>query len=152
MNPLGATLGEAMRVSGDGGDGEDEKAERSGEGPVPVLLMRSILQLCEIDPSFAQFAVVHVLPRIVARPVVFQTNMWEGIQILLKFCFERNDDEVQQNRRDTAKRDAARILTLLPVQQLEQLLVQFPEWKIYLRDYAQSQPANLLPAHVRALL
>ena len=45
-----------------------------------------------------------------------------------------------------------KVLTQLPNSNLEDLLVQHPNWRAFMRDYVATQPADLVPAHVRALL
>ena len=47
---------------------------------------------------------------------------------------------------------ASRVLAMMPKSQLEDVLVQHPDWKTHLRDFVGRQPPSSIPPHVRQLL
>ena len=63
----------------------------------------------------------------------------EGVQYVLKLSFEKQLD----------KKPTAKSLALLPLSHIEDMTTRFPEWRDYLRDWIESQPAHLVPGHLR---
>mmetsp|Transcript_22787 Transcript_22787/g.71686 ORF Transcript_22787/g.71686 Transcript_22787/m.71686 type:complete len:352 (+) Transcript_22787:82-1137(+) len=109
-------------------------------GPLPTLFMRTVIQVVKQLPRLQDFIVMQILPRLVRQEVWSDENMWRGLLIVLQHTFTSQSG------------GAAHVLAMLPMSQLEDVLVQHPEWKAQLRDYVARQPAGVLPPHVRQLM
>jgi symplekin len=109
-------------------------------GRLPTLFMRTVIQVVKELPRLADFVVVEILPRLARQEVLGDDNMRRGFMIVLQHTFA------------SQPAGAARVLTMLPITQLEDVLVQHPDWKAPLLDYASRQPAGVVPPHVRQLL
>jgi len=102
------------------------------QGTLPTLFMRTVIQVVKELPRLSDFIVAEILPRLVRREVWSDENMWRGFMIVLQHTF------VSQSG------NAARVLAMLPMSQLEDVLVQHPDWKAQLREF--------VAPHVRQLL
>lgn len=109
-------------------------------GRLPTLFMRTVIQVVKELPRLADFMVVEILPRLARQEVWGDQNLWRGFMIVLQHTFA------------SQPAGAARVLTMLPITQLEDVLVQHPDWKAPLLEYASRQPAGVVPPHVRQLL
>lgn len=110
------------------------------QGTLPTLFMRTVIQVVKELPRLSDFIVAEILPRLVRQEVWGDENMWRGFMIVLQHTF------VSQSG------NAARVLAMLPMSQLEDVLVQHPDWKAQLREFVARQPVGALPPHVRQLL
>lgn len=109
-------------------------------GPLPTLFMRTVIQVAKELPRLADFIVMEILPRLVRQEVWSNSNMWRGFMLVLETTFTSQPGA------------AARVLAMLPMSQLEDVLVKHPEWRVQLREYVARQPANVIAPHVRQLL
>jgi len=109
-------------------------------GPLPTLFMRTVIQVVKELPRLCDFIVMQILPRLVRQEVWGDENMWRGFMIVLQHTFASQSG------------GAARVLAMLPMSQLEDVLVQHPDWKAQLREYAARQPSGAVAPHVRQLL
>jgi len=109
-------------------------------GPLPTLFMRSVIQVVKEVPRLSDFLVMQILPRLVRQEVWGSDQLWKGFMLVLQHTF------------DSQSGGAARVLAMLPMSQLEDVLVQHPDWKNHLRDYVARQPAGGVAPHVRQLL
>jgi hypothetical protein len=110
------------------------------QGTLPTLFMRTVIQVVKELPRLCDFIVAEILPRLVRQEVWSDDNMWRGFMIVLQHTFASQSG------------GAARVLSMLPMSQLEDVLVQHPDWKAQLRDYVYRQPMGAVPPHVRQLL
>ncbi|CAD7936234.1 unnamed protein product [Amoebophrya sp. A25] len=123
-------------------------AEEEEEAPMPTLIFRTLIQLQKHSEFFNDFITSEILPRLVKKPVLFaerrnsRAGLTEGLKFSLKISFEKMPDQ----------RIPAKVLSMLPLHQLEDLMATFPEWKQHLKEYCQTQPLHLIPHHVRQLL
>ncbi|CAE8587951.1 unnamed protein product [Polarella glacialis] len=108
-------------------------------GPLPTLFMRTVIQVVKELPRLSDFVVMEILPRLVRTEVWGDENMWRGFMIVLQHTFASQPG------------GAARVLAMLPMSQLEDVLVQHPDWKSQLREFVARQPSGV-PPHVRQLL
>ncbi|CAD7944866.1 unnamed protein product [Amoebophrya sp. A120] len=111
----------------------------------PTLMFRTLIRLQKHTDFLNDFISTEILPALVKKPIIFSekhSRLQEGIRWSIKYSFEKAAD----------KRVPAKVLSLLPLQQLEDQLAQFPEWKNYLKEYCATQPLHLIPHHVRQLL
>merc|ERR1719203_1309037 len=97
-------------------------------GPLPTLFMRTVIQVVKELPRLCDFIVMQILPRLVRQEVWGDDNMWRGFMIVLQHTFASQSG------------GAARVLAMLPPSQLEDVLVQHPDWKAQLREYVARQP------------
>merc|ERR1712087_811902 len=109
-------------------------------GPLPTLFMRTVIQVVKELPRLCDFVVIEILPRLVRQEVGGDDNMWRGFMIVLQHTFGSQSG------------GAARVLAMLPMSQLEDVLVQHPDWKAQLREYVSRQPPGAIAPHVRQLL
>lgn len=109
-------------------------------GPLPTLFMRTVIQVVKELPRLSDFIVMEILPRLVRQEVWGDEQMWKGFMIVLQHTFASQPT------------GAARVLAMLPVSQLEDVLVQHPDWKAQLRDYVSRQPPGTIMPHVKQLL
>merc|ERR1719343_1262041 len=109
-------------------------------GQLPTLFMRTVIQVVKELPRLCDFVVAEILPRLVRQEVWGDENMWRGFMIVLQHTFASQPG------------GAARVLAMLPMSQLEDVLVQHPDWKPQLREYVARQPAGTIAPHVRPLL
>jgi len=109
-------------------------------GPLPTLFMRTVIQVVKELPRLSDFVVMEILPRLVRQEVWGDDNMWRGFMIVLQHTFASQPG------------GAARVLSMLPISQLEDVLVQHPDWKQQLREFVARQPPGSVPVHVRQLL
>jgi len=109
-------------------------------GPLPTLFMRTVIQVVKEIPRLCDFVVMQILPRLVRQEVWGNDNMWRGFMIVL------------QNTFASQSVGAAQVLAMLPMSQLEDVLVQHPDWKAQLRDFCARQPVGAIAPHVRQLL
>eukprot|EP00933_Yihiella_yeosuensis_P045764 TRINITY_DN41188_c0_g1_i1.p1 TRINITY_DN41188_c0_g1~~TRINITY_DN41188_c0_g1_i1.p1 ORF type:complete len:1267 (+),score=311.19 TRINITY_DN41188_c0_g1_i1:129-3929(+) len=109
-------------------------------GRLPTLFMRTVIQVVKELPRLCDFIVMEILPRLVRQEVWGDDNMWRGFMIVLQHTFASQPG------------GAARVLAMLPVSQLEDVLVQHPDWKVQLKEFVARQPAGAIPSHVRQLL
>jgi len=109
-------------------------------GPLPQLFMRTVIQVVKELPRLSDFVVVEILPRLVRQEVWGDERMWRGFMIVLQHTFASQST------------GAARVLSMLPISQLEDVLVQHPDWKAQLREFVARQPPGMVPSHVRQLL
>lgn len=109
-------------------------------GPLPTLFMRTVIQVVKELPRLSDFIVMEILPRLVRQEVWGDENMWRGFMIVLQHTFASQPT------------GAARVLAMLPMSQLEDVLVQHPDWKAQLRDYVARQPHGTIMPHVKQLL
>ncbi|CAE7246999.1 SYMPK [Symbiodinium microadriaticum] len=109
-------------------------------GPLPQLFMRTVIQVVKELPRLSDFVVVEILPRLVRQEVWGDERMWRGFMIVLQHTFASQST------------GAARVLSMLPLSQLEDVLVQHPDWKAQLREFVARQPPGMVPSHVRQLL
>jgi len=109
-------------------------------GALPTLFMRTVIQVVKELPRLCDFIVVEILPRLLRPEVWGDGNMWKGFMIVLQHTFQSQSG------------GAARVLAMLPSSQLEDVLVQHPEWKAQLREFVARQPPGAVPPHVRQLL
>eukprot|EP00392_Amoebophrya_sp_AT5.2_P003851 g3856.t1 len=120
----------------------EEEADAVG---LPTLIFRTLIQLQRHSDFFNDFITGEILPHIVKKNVLFHDEhkrLFEGLKYSLKISFEKTAD----------KRVAAKVLSLLPLRELEDLIAQFPEWKDHLKDYCSTQALHLIPHHVRQML
>jgi len=110
------------------------------QGTLPTLFMRTVIQVVKELPRLCDFIVAEILPRLVRQEVWSDDNMWRGFMIVLQHTFASQSG------------GAARVLSMLPMSQLEDVLVQHPDWKAQLREYVYRQPMGTVPPHVRQLL
>merc|ERR1719247_2039798 len=110
------------------------------QGQLPTLFMRTVIQVVKELPRLCDFIVAEILPRLVRQEVWGDENMWRGFMIVLQHTFASQSG------------GAARVLAMLPMSQLEDVLVQHPDWKAQLRDYVGRQPTGTIAPHVRQLL
>mmetsp|Transcript_88207 Transcript_88207/g.254550 ORF Transcript_88207/g.254550 Transcript_88207/m.254550 type:complete len:719 (-) Transcript_88207:6-2162(-) len=109
-------------------------------GPLPTLFMRTVIQVVQEVPRLCDFIVIQILPRLVRQEVWSDDNMWRGFMIVLQHTFASQSG------------GAARVLAMLPMSQLEDVLVQHPDWKAQLREFVARQPVGAVAPHVRQLL
>lgn len=109
-------------------------------GPLPTLFMRTVIQVMKEMPRLSDFVVMEILPRLVRQEVWGDESMWRGFMIVLQHAFAGQSG------------GAARVLAMLPMGQLEDVLVQHPDWKAQLREFVARQPPGATPPHVRQLL
>merc|ERR1712217_686912 len=109
-------------------------------GRLPTLFMRTVIQVVKELPRLSDFVVMEILPRLVRQEVWGDENMWRGFMIVLQHPFTNQSG------------GAARVLAMLPMSQLEDVLVQHPDWKAQLREFVARQPAGATPPHVKQLL
>jgi len=109
-------------------------------GPLPTLFMRTVIQVVKELPRLCDFIVMQILPRLVRQEVWGNDNMWRGFMLVLQHTFA------------SQSAGAARVLAILPMSQLEDVLVQHPDWKTHLLDFVARQPAGAVAPHVRQLL
>jgi len=111
-------------------------------GPLPTLFMRTVIQLVkELPSTMADLVAQEILPRLIRRDsFLSDARMWRGMMMVLSMT---------QPKCPAA---TSAVLALLPQTQLEDILVQHPEWKGPLREFVQRQPREGVPAHVRAVL
>jgi len=109
-------------------------------GLLPTLFMRTVIQVVKELPRLSDFIVMEILPRLVRQEVWSDENMWRGFMIVLQHTFASQSG------------GAARVLAMLPTSQLEDVLVQHPDWKAQLREFVARQPPGAAPQHVRQLL
>jgi len=109
-------------------------------GPLPTLFMRTVIQVVKELPRLSDFVVMEILPRLVRQEVWGDENMWRGFMIVLQHTFASQPG------------GAARVLAMLPNSQLEDVLVQHPDWKSQLREFVARQPPGAVMPHVRSLL
>lgn len=110
------------------------------QGQLPTLFMRTVIQVVKELPRLCDFIVAEILPRLVRQEVWGDENMWRGFMIVLQHTFAGQSG------------GAARVLAMLPMSQLEDVLVQHPDWKAQLREYVGRQPMGTIAPHVRQLL
>merc|ERR1712099_26622 len=113
--------------------GMREQFDAKVYGIVIQALVKEVPRLCD-------FIVMQILPRLVRQEVWGDENMWRGFMIVLQHTFASQSG------------GAARVLAMLPMSQLEDVLVRHPNWKAHLRDYVARQPVGAVPAHVRQLI
>merc|ERR1712187_472840 len=109
-------------------------------GPLPTLFMRTVIQVVKELPRLSDFVVMEILPRLVRQEVWGDENMWRGFMIVLQHTFTSQSG------------GAARVLAMLPMSQLEDILVQHPDWMAQLREFVARQPPGAIPPHVRQLI
>ncbi|CAK8998221.1 unnamed protein product [Durusdinium trenchii] len=109
-------------------------------GPLPTLFMRTVIQVVKELPRLSDFIVMEILPRLVRQEVWGDENMWRGFMIVLQHTFASQPS------------GAARVLAMLPMSQLEDVLVQHPDWKAQLREYVARQAPGTIMPHVKQLL
>mmetsp|Transcript_125854 Transcript_125854/g.245532 ORF Transcript_125854/g.245532 Transcript_125854/m.245532 type:complete len:1228 (+) Transcript_125854:99-3782(+) len=109
-------------------------------GRMPTLFMRTIIQVVKDLPRLSDFVVMEILPRLVRQEVWGDETLWRGFMIVLQHTFASQPG------------GAARVLAMLPMSQLEDVLVTHPDWKAQLREFIARQPAGATPPHVRQLL
>lgn len=109
-------------------------------GRMPTLFMRTIIQVVKDLPRLSDFVVMEILPRLVRQEVWGDETLWRGFMIVLQHTFASQPG------------GAARVLAMLPMSQLEDVLVTHPDWKAQLREFIARQPAGTTPPHVRQLL
>ncbi|CAJ1437691.1 unnamed protein product [Effrenium voratum] len=109
-------------------------------GPLPTLFMRTVIQVVKELPRLSDFIVMEILPRLVRQEVWGDENMWRGFMIVLQHTFASQPS------------GAARVLAMLPISQLEDVLVQHPDWKAQLREFVARQPPGTVMPHVKQLL
>ncbi|CAE7301416.1 SYMPK [Symbiodinium sp. CCMP2456] len=100
-------------------------------GPLPQLFMRTVIQVVKELPRLSDFVVVEILPRLVRQEVWGDERMWRGFMIVLQHTFASQST------------GAARVLSMLPLSQLEDVLVQHPDWKAQLREFVARQPPGM---------
>jgi len=110
--------------------------------PLPTLFMRTVIQLVkELPLSMADLVAQEILPRLIRREgFLADQRMWRGMMMVLTMTQPK------------CPGPTSAVLAMLPQTQLEDVLVQHPEWKGPLRDYVQKQPRDGVPAHVRSIL
>jgi len=109
-------------------------------GQLPTLFMRTVIQVVKEMPRLCDFIVMQILPRLVRQEVWSDDNMWRGFMIVLQHTFSSQSG------------GAARVLAMLPMSQLEDVLVQHPDWKAQLREFVARQPPGVVAPHVLQLL
>lgn len=109
-------------------------------GPLPTLFMRTVIQVVKELPRLSDFIVMEILPRLVRQEVWGDENMWRGFMIVLQYTFASQPT------------GASRVLAMLPISQLEDVLVQHPDWRQQLREFVAKQPPGSVLPHVRQLL
>merc|ERR1719343_1612513 len=102
-------------------------------GPLPTLFMRTVIQVVKELPRLSDFVVMEIMPRLVRQEVWGDENMWRGFMIVLQHTFSSQPG------------GAARVLAMLPMSQLEDVLVQHPDWKAQLVEFVARQPPGTVP-------
>eukprot|EP00397_Hematodinium_sp_SG-2012_P006656 GEMP01006690.1.p1 GENE.GEMP01006690.1~~GEMP01006690.1.p1 ORF type:complete len:1101 (+),score=227.02 GEMP01006690.1:22-3303(+) len=111
-------------------------------GPLPTLFMRTVIQLVkELPSTMADLVAQEILPRLIRREgFLTDARMWRGMMMVLSMT---------QPKCPAA---TSAVLAMLPQTQLEDILVQHPEWKAPLREFVQKQPRESVLPHVRSVL
>lgn len=86
--------------------------------PLPILLMRTVIQSVTTYPSLVGF-IMNILQRLIQKKVWHQKKQWEGF---IKCCQKTKPNSFQ-------------VLLQLPPEQLEDFLYQCPEMKKSLLDH-----------------
>merc|ERR1712136_618721 len=110
------------------------------QGPLPTLFMRTVIQVVKGLPRLSDFVVAEILPRLARQDVWNDDSMWHGFLLVVQHTFSAQPQ------------GASRVLAIMPKSQLEDVLVQHPDWKTHLRDFVGRQPPSSIPPHVRQLL
>lgn len=93
--------------------------------PLPTLLMRTVIQSLALYPRLSNF-IINILQRLILKQVWKQKVIWDGF---LKCC-------------QRLKPQSSSVLIQLPLQQLQAALLQCPDLRSHLLEFAESVEEN----------